>query len=115
MKKNPRKQCPTCPWRKGADPFDIHNYDPEMHKKLTDTIAEPGVLKAGEIKLMACHETYDENLKPCVGWLANQLGVGNNLRLRMAVMRGKIDANVITVGEQHLRFEDTLPKRRRRR
>lgn len=33
----------------------------------------------------------------------------NNLALRLAVMTGKIDADVKTVGPQHQRFEDTLP------
>jgi hypothetical protein len=44
-----------------------------------------------------------------VGWLAHQLGPGNNIALRLAVMAGRIDGNVETVGPQHERFEDTLP------
>jgi hypothetical protein len=55
---------------------------------------------------MACHETHEE---PCVGWLAHQLGPGNNLGLRLAVSRGQISADVVVDGDQHPNFESTLP------
>jgi hypothetical protein len=61
--------------------------------------------------MMACHETKPGRELPCVGWLVNQVGPGNNLGVRLAVMQGRIDGNVETVGPQHERFEDTLPKR----
>ena len=61
------------------------------------------------LHIMACHETTGGRELPCVGWLAHQLGVGNNLGLRLAVMTGRVNANVRTVGPQHERFEDTLP------
>ncbi len=65
--------------------------------------------RSGGLRIMACHETPPGKELPCVGWLANQLGPGNNLALRLAVMTGRVDGNVQTVGEQHERFEDTLP------
>jgi hypothetical protein len=46
---------------------------------------------------------------PCVGWLHNQLNDGNNILLRVAAMRGTIDADYALIGEQHERFEDTIP------
>jgi len=58
---------------------------------------------------MACHETTSGNELPCVGWLNNQIGVGNNLGLRIACMAGRIDADVETIGLQHETFKDTLP------
>ena len=58
---------------------------------------------------MACHETPLGWELPCVGWLAYQLGPGNNLALRLAVIQGRVSADVETVGEQRERFEDTLP------
>ena len=61
------------------------------------------------LRMMACHESAVGREMPCVGWLHQQLGVGNNLALRLAVMRGKVDGDVETVGPQHERFEDTLP------
>lgn len=64
---------------------------------------------------MACHETPKGRELPCVGWLTNQLGAGNNIALRLLVVTGQIDANVETVGPQHERFEDTLPRSKRRK
>jgi hypothetical protein len=45
-----------------------------------------------------------------VGWLAHQLGPGNNIGLRLAVISGRIDVNFELIGEQHETFEDTLPQ-----
>lgn len=105
-----RKQCKHCPWKKGTNPFDIPGqYCEKKHKDLKSTIAEPDDPRVGELRLMACHETPVGNELPCVGWLVHQLGVGNNIALRLAVMRGGISANVETVGPQHECFEDTLP------
>ena len=110
----PRKQCVKCPWKVSTDPNDIPDgYCAVKHSALKRTIAKPEVIPSGGgLRLMACHETQD---LPCVGWLANQLGVGNNIGLRMACsnMRptgDRIDANVETVGEQHQTFEETLPR-----
>lgn len=105
----PRKQCAKCPWKVSTDPHDIPDgYDPEKHAALKNTIAD-GSLNLCGLRMMACHETGPENQLPCVGWLANQLGHGNNIGLRLAVINKRVDANVKTVGEQHQRFEDTLP------
>ena len=102
-----RQQCAKCPWKKSTDPHDIPNgYCEKKHANLKCTIAVPGELRfSGSIRLMACHET---ERSPCVGWLAHQLGPGNNIALRLAVMSKQIDGNVETVGEQHETFEDTL-------
>jgi hypothetical protein len=108
-----RKQCKKCPWRKDVNPYDIPNdYDPEKHVALQRTIAKPGSLrpKTGVFRIMACHEFAVDAEQPCVGWLANQLGPGNNITLRLAVATGRIDANIELVGEQHETFEDTLPQ-----
>jgi hypothetical protein len=110
-----RKQCEKCPWKKSTDPFDIpHGYDPEKHAALRDTIARD-VRIGGELRVMACHESAVGAEEPCVGWLVNQLGPGNNIGLRLACAAGLVDHNVETVGEQHERFEDTLPPRGARR
>lgn len=104
----PRRQCAKCPWKKSTDPRTIPNgYCERKHAALKKTIADPGTINIGrQLHLMACHETEK---RPCVGWLAHQLGDGNNIALRLAVSTGRIDANFETVGEQHARFEDTLP------
>lgn len=103
----PRKQCAKCPWRVDVDPHDIPGgYCETKHANLADTC---GTRIGGQLRVMACHETAKGKELPCVGWLVNQLGPGNNLALRMRAMSGQIDTNVVTVGEQHERFEDTLP------
>jgi hypothetical protein len=115
----PRKQCAKCPWKTTTDPHDIPSgYSVDKHRALDRTIAEPGSLVSlgrSGLRMMACHETPSGEELPCVGWLVHQLGPGNNLALRMAAMAGRVDANVQTIGPQHERFEDTLPKRARTR
>lgn len=105
------KQCKACPWKVTTDPFDIPNgYCPTKHASLRDTIAEPGRFIPGNLHIMACHMFPVGAEKPCVGWLHNQLGVGNNLGLRMAVLSGRVSAEYELDGKQHEQFEDTLPR-----
>lgn len=113
----PRRQCKKCPWRVDVDPNEIPNgYCVEKHRALQSTIAPPGELRiGGPLPMMACHETPPGRELPCVGWLVQQLGEGNNIALRIAVMTGAVDGNVQTVGEQHATLEETLPRKRRRR
>lgn len=108
-----RRQCKKCPWRKDVNPLEIPNgYDVEKHRRLCSTIAEPGTLlpRGGVMRIFACHESPVGRDRPCVGWLANQLGPGNNIALRLAVVTGKIDGDFELVGEQHDTFEETLPE-----
>lgn len=108
--RQPRRQCKACPWKKGTNPHEIPNgYSADQHRDLGRTIAEPGTLRGDSLRVMACHETPPGGELPCVGWLVHQLGPGNNIALRLAAMRGRVDANVVTVGEQHETFEETLP------
>lgn len=107
-----RKQCKHCPWKVGTDPNEIPNgYCAKKHAGLSSTIAKPGELNLGALQVMACHETPFGMERPCVGWLANQLGPGNNIGLRLAVSSGRIDANFELDGEQHLTLGETLPER----
>jgi hypothetical protein len=113
-----RRQCTHCPWRTDVDPYDIPNgYSVDKHCGLKNTIARPGDLSGlfGPMHLMACHESKPGHEIVCVGWLANQLGPGNNIALRLRVATGVVDADVETVGPQHARLEDTLPRAARRR
>ena len=106
-------QCAKCPWRKDVDPNDIPNgYCEIKHKALSSTIAKQGeidlsqIVSGGALRIMACHESHDAH---CVGWLANQLGPGNNIPLRLAMRNCENIRKLKLVGEQHERFEDTLP------
>lgn len=104
------KQCAKCPWRIDVDPNDIPNgYSREKHAALSGTIARDGdlsFLSGAPLRIMACHETHDAH---CLGWLMNQLGPGNNIGLRLAMLNCENIRDVNLVGEQHRCFEDTLP------
>lgn len=112
-KKLPRdKQCAKCPWKAAADPLKIPGgYSVEKHEALKETVAEPGKLGAQCLRAMACHESAPDEGMYCVGWLANQLGPGNNIPLRLKMMNYDL-SGFRTFGKQHERFEDTLPKRK---
>jgi len=115
----PRKQCAKCPWKVSTNSHDIPNgYSEAKHCALRSTIAahsdNPG-LTASQLRLMACHESAVGKEVPCVGWLAHELGPGNNIGLRFAVATKRISADFELDGPQHERFEDTLPKRGRRK
>lgn len=105
------EQCKTCPWRKDSKCSDIPNYDIELHKSLKETIAgsDGNLSKVNQIlKAMSCHYSLDENNNIyCVGWLNNQLGVGNNIQLRFAMRKNNI-SDVIVDGEQVNKFQDTF-------
>lgn len=109
------KQCKACPWKTSTDPEkDIPGgYCATKHANLSSTIAEPGAM-AGTIRMMACHESPPGSEQPCVGWVIHQLGPGNNLALRIKAMDGRFK-DLRTVGAQHDRFEDTLPRQKRTR
>lgn len=104
-------QCAHCPFRKDVNPHDIPDgYTVERHKALAETIAEPGSI-AGvgrPMKAMACHESTPGKEVPCVGWMHQQLGPGNNIPLRLWAARN-LRSPLRLVGEQHETFEDTLP------
>ena len=103
-------QCAKCPWRKDVDPREIPDgYSEEKHRKLASTIAQEGDITgmlSGRLAIMACHESHDAH---CLGWLMNQLGPGNNIALRMHVRSCDNLRSVRLAGEQHERFQDTLP------
>ena len=100
------KQCDKCPWRVDVDPHDIPNgYCETKHAALEKTISS-GIESMGNRSAMACHETDDAH---CIGWLVNQLGPGNNIGMRMQMMSCENAKYIRAVGDQHERFEDTLP------
>jgi hypothetical protein len=58
---------------------------------------------------MACHESESGDEAHCVGWLINQIGPGNNIALRMQMIKCPEAKYLKVYGPQHERFEDTLP------
>ncbi|MEW5425225.1 DUF6283 family protein [Amorphus sp. 3PC139-8] len=105
------RQCAKCPWKVSTDPRTIPNgYCETKHAALAGTIARPGALNlGGALRVMACHEHDVGDEAYCVGWLMNQLGPGNNIALRLAMRDCENVGHITLVGEQHKRFEDTLP------
>ncbi len=99
-------QCKKCPWRKDVDPHTIpHGYSVEKHKDLKASIATQ-TCPLEFTTTMACHETGNTH---CIGWLVNQAGPGNNIRLRIQLLDCTNRDQVRTIGEQHETFEDTVP------
>lgn len=106
------RQCRKCPWKVSTDPHEIpHGYDIERHKALSSTIASPGSIcgLGAPMHAMSCHEHPPGAEVYCVGWLMHQLGPGNNIPLRIAMRECENLRDVVLGGEQHDRFEDTLP------
>lgn len=107
-----KRQCKACPWKKSTDPErDIPaGYCRDKHAALAETIADPGNVAelSRQRPVMACHEASLGAEYPCVGWLHNQLGVGNNLALRMAARDGRY-SSIQVEGAQHSTFADTIP------
>ncbi len=106
-------QCDNCPWRIETNLDTIPNYEESSHYELQDSIAIGEIFEiAQHLRLMNCHKYADET--PCVGWLFNQLGVGNNISLRLAVRGTDLGGKKLKViGEQYETFEETLPENRR--
>ena len=104
------KQCAKCPWKVSTNPHDIpYGYCEVKHANLKNTIAKEGEINLGAINVMACHHSVGNDKMHCVGWLHNQLGVGNNIGLRIQMMRCENIRDLKIIGKQHERFENTLP------
>ncbi len=100
------KQCVACPWRVAVKPSrDVPNYGEGIYDRMRSTLRS-GVetIGGGPRIAMACHNQKDGEQLPCAGWLYNQLGVGNNIGIRLHVMSGRLPAPTVR-GEQH----ETLP------
>lgn len=112
------EQCASCPWRVDCVPErDIPNgYSTELHEGLRRTIGGglESLFGGGTLRVMGCHYSQPGEKRYCAGWLANQLGPGNNLGLRLAAMTGRVPIPEV-VGPQHETFDDTLPRKKRRR
>lgn len=102
-------QCAKCPWKVSTNPHEIPDgYCEIKHKNLEDTIAKDTNFDKA-LKVMACHHSKDNNMEHCVGWTHNQLGVGNNIGLRIQMMNCENIKDLKVIGKQHEKFEDTLP------
>lgn len=105
------RQCAKCPWKVSTNPHDIPDgYCETQHRGLSKTIADPGAMPgAGPLVAMSCHEHPVGDEAHCVGWLAHQIGPGNNIALRIRMLDCENLGSIQLDGRQHERFEDTLP------
>lgn len=105
-------QCAKCPWKVSTNPNEIPDgYCELKHKNLKNTIAKKGDFNiGGNMNVMACHHSKEDDTEHCVGWVNNQLGVGNNIGLRIQMMNCENIKDLKVIGDQHENFEDTLPK-----
>lgn len=96
------KQCKGCPWKVSVDPpRDVPKYAEGIYDRMrASTRSGIESLSNRPYAAMACHNQRDGEQRPCAGWLHNQLGVGNNLGVRMRVAAGKLPVPKV-VGEQH--------------
>lgn len=110
MKLKRTNQCAKCPWKVSTDPHDIPDgYCEVKHARLSDTIAKEGEINLGILKVMACHHSNGSDEMYCIGWLNNQLGIGNNIGLRIRMRDCENLRSIKVHGEQHEKFENTLP------
>ncbi len=101
-----QKQCKACPWKKSVVASrDVPHYSLAKHEETALNLRTHGTF--GTVRLMACHETQEGKERPCVGWLYNQLGPGNNIALRLKVRGQKFTLDLDTE-DQHATFEDSL-------
>ena len=105
-------QCAKCPWKVGVNPHEIPDgYCETKHKNLESTIAKGIDLDLNKpLHIMACHHSKDDDMQHCVGWVNNQLGVGNNIGLRIQMINCENIGDLKVKGKQCDKFEDTLPK-----
>lgn len=105
----PRKQCASCPWKTSIDPDALPGKYGHVRR---DAVARASASGTRSLRTdtpgMGCHVKRPGPVLPCVGWLVQQLGPGNNIGLRMQVAAGLVDGNVETVGPQRA----TLARRR---
>lgn len=106
------KQCATCPWKKGATVANIPDYDLDHHLSLQNTIADPEASfkpsDCNRLRVMACHYSTSDRDLHCIGWLHNQLTVGNNVALRIHAASCQNIGSMTLDGEQKDAFEDTF-------
>lgn len=115
FKLNRTVQCAKCPWKVSTNPHDIPGgYSENLHENLEETIAK-GSCDFRQKKVMACHHSEPGKEDYCVGYLHNQLGIGNNIGLRIKFLRCENIGDIEIVGRQHQTFEETLPRNKKRK
>lgn len=79
--------CKTCPWRVDSDVWAIPGYVPEKAAGLlrTASMGEGDAFRP----IMACHNSTDDKMHTCKGYLARE--GWSNLNVRLLLSRGQIE------------------------
>src|SRR5258708_802715 len=85
-KKRGMLPCKSCPWRVDGDASAIPGYNQQKAVGLLRT-ASAGQ-GDGFRPIMACHNSTDENMHPCKGYLARE--GWSNLNVRLLLAKGQI-------------------------
>jgi len=84
---------------------DVPDFDPGIYERMKNSLREGLTSMVEKTRLvMECHNGKRGANRPCAGWLHHQLGVGNNLGVRMAVITGRLPPPKV-FGEQHESLE----------
>lgn len=98
-----RRPCVECPWRRdtAAGQFPACRYD-----ALRETSEQrPGDEPDFGAPMFACHKSPEGREEACAGWLA---AVGHrHLGVRLAVMQGRLSAEMLTPGADWPELFDT--------
>lgn len=94
--------CATCPWRRGADPDDIPNFNSDKARNLRCTVGDGDRFR----QVMACHHSEEGDERPCIGYVAVE-GY-SNLNVRMMALRGTLDLRAIADGAETLDLYDSF-------
>ena len=81
---NSHLPCGTCPWRIERDASTIPRYNHQKAVGLLATVGEGDDFR----KIMACHNSTDDNMIACKGYLARE--GWSNLYVRMLLAKGDI-------------------------
>lgn len=98
-----------------ADPADIPDgFNYETHRRLGADIQRTATRLGSnmELHMMACHDTpaNTPREKPCIGWIANQMGPGNNIVLRLRAISDPKFGDIRTIGKQRTSYAEILPR-----
>ena len=100
------KQCKTCPWRVAVKPSrDVPDYDPGIYERMQSTLRSGIDAMFERVRVvMECHNGKRGAKRACAGWLHHQIGIGNNLGVRLSVMTGRLPVPKVS-GPQHETFD----------
>lgn len=96
--------CGSCPWRRGADPARIPNFD-----ALRADTSLRRVAGAGDAfrPIMACHLSTGGGEVPCVGYVVSDDGY-SNLAVRVAAIDGAVDLVAMRAACEDLELHDSF-------